>query len=519
MFDQIIDSIKRGDYNESIIRMRFYVHLYEINMEKFNFEGDGALELFNLGGTKKIDKTLCKHQQNISKQLFNFLIKTYQIDNLVEKFSIDEITTKILQSSNLNIYFTNIIDRKRDEKVIKKIKEFDREMLNADGYYYDDQISEKLKTLVDEVKTKDANYISQLSDLLQAMEDDESHILLVGESGVGKSMLAKTIHSLSNRSTKGFAEVNCGEYSSEDRLNQKLFGWEKGSHNTAFEKKEGLIQEIDGGILFLDEIDRMPEGSRDAFITFVETKKFQRLGADEYTVADVHFLFGTNKDLKKLVKNDLFEGDFYNRIGNNVITIPPLRERRNDIDLIVEYCLKKYNNRYSTQIIVNPDALWLLKSYPWYGNFRVLEGYLKKIFRKCKFKREAFVTPYLINTYPPDMLSGEMTQDYKNLFQDFEKTLKEMFFHWYTSVYPKQKLEGNEEADQKNKDGFLQQLVTPILANIYENLDLNDFEMKQKIKNQKAREIIGIGGLPSGQDPSSIDKALETYKKLIEQIK
>ena len=94
-----------------------------------------------------------------------------------------------------------------------------------------------------------------------------------------------------------------------------------------------------------------------------------------------------------------------------------------------------------------------------------------------------------------------------------------MFFYWYTSVYPKQTQEENEEAEQKNKDGFLQQLVNPILAKIYNNLDLIDFEMKQKLKNQKAREIIGIGGLPSGKDPSSIDKALETYKKLIEQIK
>jgi DNA-binding NtrC family response regulator len=516
MFDSIVNTIKNGDYPQAIIRTRIILSIYQTNIMKFqDVEEHKKLELFNLTGEKLIDEKLLSHQLQIMEELYDLLIKTYQLENKIEKFPKDEL----LSLQDYDKYITKVIDAKRDKKVIESIKKFDRDLLNTDEWDYNDQMSDKLKTLVEAAKTQDVSYISKLSDLLQAIEDEVPQILLVGESGVGKTMLAKIIHSISNRSEKGYEAISCGDFRGESILNQKLFGWEKESHNTATKENKGLIEKLKGGILFLDEIDRMPDDARDAIITFVETKRFQRLGADQFTDADVHLIFGTNKDLKKLILEEKFESDFYYRISKFVMTIPPLRDRKGDIDLILDSSLVNYNKKFSSQISITAEAKILLKSYPWYGNFRVLEDYLNLIFRKAKNSKEKYVTPDLIKKYPPDMLSSEITIEYKNLFQNLEKTLDEMFFYWYTSVYPKQTLEETEGAEQKNKDGFLQQLVTPILANIYNKLDLTDFEMQQKIKNKKAREIIGIGGLPSGKDQSSIDKALETYGKLVEQIK
>ncbi len=206
--------------------------------------------------------------------------------------------------------------------------------------------------------------------------DTHATILIHGESGTGKELVAKTIHYNSPRWNKPFITVNCAAIPRE-LLESELFGHEKGSFTGALERRIGKFELAAEGTLFLDEIGDMPLDLQTKLLRVVQDREFSRVGGREVLKGDVRILAATNQDLEKAVKEKRFREDLYFRLKVIPIFLPPLRERRGDIPLLVSYFLEKINREMGTRISgISPEALKLLESHSWPGNVRELENTL-----------------------------------------------------------------------------------------------------------------------------------------------
>src|SRR2546427_670571 len=206
--------------------------------------------------------------------------------------------------------------------------------------------------------------------------DTNATILIQGESGTGKELVAKTIHYNSPRWNRPFITVNCAAIPRE-LLESELFGHEKGSFTGALERRIGKFELAAEGTLFLDEVGDMPLDLQTKLLRVVQDREFSRVGGKEILKADVRILAATNQDLEKAVKEKRFREDLYFRLKVIPISLPPLRERRGDIPLLVVYFVDKINREMGTSISgISPEALNLLESHSWPGNVRELENTL-----------------------------------------------------------------------------------------------------------------------------------------------
>ena len=202
-----------------------------------------------------------------------------------------------------------------------------------------------------------------------------STVLITGESGTGKEMFAKAIHFASKRADGPFVTVNCGAIP-ENLLESELFGYEKGAFTGASEKgKAGKFEQADGGTIFLDEIGDMPLHLQVKILHVLQNMRFERVGSNKETIVDVRVIAATNKDLEKLIKEGKFREDLYYRLSVIPLSIPPLRERREDIRLLMYHFLKKYNAYMNRKIAgFAPEVEELYINHNWKGNVRELEN-------------------------------------------------------------------------------------------------------------------------------------------------
>lgn len=196
-------------------------------------------------------------------------------------------------------------------------------------------------------------------------------VLICGESGVGKELVAKAVHDESTRSEMPFIPINCGAIP-ENMLESELFGHEKGAFTGAYARKLGLLEIANGGILFLDEIGELPPQLQVKLLRVIETGVFFRLGGTKEIRVDLRFISASNKDLRTAAEKGLFRQDLYYRISGLTILIPPLRERREDIPLLIEHFMK--SNPAFRERRFNESALKRLSEYPWPGNVRELQN-------------------------------------------------------------------------------------------------------------------------------------------------
>lgn len=206
-----------------------------------------------------------------------------------------------------------------------------------------------------------------------------SNVLILGESGTGKSILAKAIHENSRYKDKPFVHVNCGAIP-ESLLESELFGYEKGAFTGArSEGKKGLFELADGGSLFLDEIGEIPLSLQVKLLEAIQEKSFYRLGGTERVTVNVRIIAATNKNLEKEMQRGRFREDLYYRINVFPIWIPPLRERRQDIINLVDYLLPKICKELGCKPKrISTEAMNLLLTYDWPGNIRELENVLER---------------------------------------------------------------------------------------------------------------------------------------------
>jgi len=216
--------------------------------------------------------------------------------------------------------------------------------------------------------------INDLVDVVMQVAPSDITILIYGESGVGKEIFARAIHSASNRANKPLITVNCGAIP-EGILESELFGHKKGSFTGAIDHRKGYFEMADGGTLFLDEIAEMPLTTQVKVLRAIEGKEFMRIGSETVTNVDVRFITATNKDLQTEVDQKHFREDLYFRLKVVTLNIPPLRKRKGDIELLTDYFIRNYAKENSMpDPVLTPEALQILMEYNWPGNIRELKN-------------------------------------------------------------------------------------------------------------------------------------------------
>jgi two-component system response regulator AtoC len=206
----------------------------------------------------------------------------------------------------------------------------------------------------------------------------KSTILITGESGTGKELIARALHYNSDRSQYPFIPINCGAIP-ENLLESELFGHVKGAFTDAIRTKKGLFEEADGGTLFLDEIGELPTQLQVKLLRVLQDGEIRRVGESKSIQIDVRIVTATVKDLIKEVNEGRFREDLFYRLNVLPIHIPPLRERKEDIPLLIHHFINKYSNSMNKNIIgITPKALDALMNYKWYGNVRELENTIER---------------------------------------------------------------------------------------------------------------------------------------------
>ena len=224
----------------------------------------------------------------------------------------------------------------------------------------------------------------QLFEILPAIAETPSTVLIEGETGTGKELFARAIHNLSPRSKKPFVAVNCGALP-DTLLESELFGYKAGAFTDARKDKPGRIATAEGGTLFLDEIGDVSPALQVRLLRFLQERVYEPLGSTHPVRADVRMIAATNKILDELVQSNQFRDDLYYRINVVKLRIPPLRDRREDVPLLVEHIIARFNVLQGKEIAgISDEVLSCLMSYDYPGNVRELENIIERAFVLCR---------------------------------------------------------------------------------------------------------------------------------------
>lgn len=324
-------------------------------------------------------------------------------------------------------YFPKPIDKNRLEPAIRNaLKNYDleREL---------ERLKEKIgkEYSFDNIISADDN-MQEAFRMVSKVLDNDITVLITGESGTGKELIARAIHYNGNRKNAPFVVVNCASIPRE-LLESELFGHEKGSFTGAHQRKIGKFELARGGTIFLDEIGEMEMSLQAKILRVIQQKEFERIGGNEIIKSDVRIISATNRDLKHMVESKLFREDLYYRLSSFPIHIPPLRERRRDIVVLIDHFLKHFNQKLGKDIKgISKPVLKILYDYEWPGNVRELENTLER----CVILSDG-------ETVDADVLPANITSQFKtgyvgttgNIFDDnspvipFEKLKEEAIKH------------------------------------------------------------------------------------------
>lgn len=214
--------------------------------------------------------------------------------------------------------------------------------------------------------------------MIEKVRDSDGTVLIIGESGVGKELVARAIHGGGRRADKPFIAINCGALPDE-LLESELFGYERGAFTGAVARKIGLCEAAAGGALFLDEVSSISPMMQVKILRFLQERSFRRLGGQETLAVDARIIAATNEDLREAVERGAFRKDLYYRLNVLPLEVPPLRQRRDDIPLLLRHFIKKYAAKNDREIIgVRPEAEELLINAAWEGNVRELENVVER---------------------------------------------------------------------------------------------------------------------------------------------
>ena len=265
-----------------------------------------------------------------------------------------------------------------------------------------------------------------LYDLLEKVSPTKTNILITGESGTGKELVAKAIHYNSPRKEKPFVTLNCGAIP-ESLIESELFGHMKGAFTDAIATKKGLFEVADEGTIFLDEISELPLLMQVKLLRVLQDREFKRVGGTEDIRVDVRIIAATNKDLEEAVKEKRFREDLFYRLNVIQIKLPPLRDRKEDIQPLANHFLKKYSQELSKAISkISPEALQILLNYEYPGNVRELQNIIE---RAVALEGSEELTPHNLSSYlseQPLLKKGPIDIEIPNEGIDLEKIVEDL---------------------------------------------------------------------------------------------
>ncbi len=315
-----------------------------------------------------------------------FDLKMYPIDGLqllanVKRFSPDTIVVIVTAHGSVDTAVQAIKQGAYD--YLQKPFDFQELQHFAQKVYDHFLLQKQLKDLkeelhkyqaAEEIITSDPQVLSLLN-LSREVADTNISVLIEGESGTGKELLAKFIHKSSSRVEAPFVTVNCAALS-ESLLESELFGHVKGAFTGAVKDRQGRFEMADRGTVFLDEITEIPTTTQAKLLRFLQSREFERVGDSQTMKVDVRFIAATNRDLRAALSGGTFRDDLYYRINGVTVKLPPLRERPDDIPLLIKHFIQKFGGDNPPEI--EPDAFGILANYRWPGNIRQLENVVER---------------------------------------------------------------------------------------------------------------------------------------------
>ena len=264
---------------------------------------------------------------------------------------------------------------KPDEIILTLKKAEERERLRKENELLRKEVKKEYS--FDNIVSKNEK-MQGIFEVIQKVAQYKSTILITGESGTGKELVARALHYHSDRSQSPFMPVNCGAIP-ENLLESELFGHAKGAFTDAIRTKKGLFEEADGGTLFLDEIGELPPQLQVKLLRVLQDGEIRRVGESKAIQIDIRIVAATVKDLLKEVNEGRFRDDLFYRLNVLLIHIPPLRERKEDIPLLVTHFMKKHSQSLGKTVVgIEPKALEVLINYKWHGNVRELENTIER---------------------------------------------------------------------------------------------------------------------------------------------
>ena len=271
----------------------------------------------------------------------------------------------------------DIEDRKRAEEEIKRLKE----QVQRENVALREEIDKA--SMFEEIVGSSEALRKALLQVAQVAPTD-STVLITGETGTGKELVARAIHRRSRRSSRAFVSVNCAAIP-QSLIASELFGHEKGAFTGALQRRLGRFELAEGGTIFLDEIGDLPADTQNTLLRVLQEREFERVGGTQSIRADVRVIAATNRDLKSAMANGAFRRDLFYRFNVFPIEIPSLRERKEDISMLVKYFMDRYASKAGKTIRgVNKKSLELLQSYPWPGNIRELQNVIERSVIICE---------------------------------------------------------------------------------------------------------------------------------------
>lgn len=258
--------------------------------------------------------------------------------------------------------------------------------------------------------------MEEIINLIGRISNRKSSVLVQGETGTGKELIARTIHDLSDRKDENFVAVNCAAIP-ENLFESELFGHEKGAFTGADSQRKGRFEIANKGTLFLDEVGEIPLNIQVKMLRVLQEKEFQRLGSSETISTDVRIVAATNQDLKTMVDEDRFRADLYFRLNVIPIQIPPLSERKDDIPVLVDHFIEKHSHGEHDVEGISTEALDLLLKYEFPGNIRELENIIE---RAVSLVRGSTITSEYLFLDSDEEIGG---QDLNEKVANYEKSL------------------------------------------------------------------------------------------------
>lgn len=270
---------------------------------------------------------------------------------------------------------------------VNKPFDFQEVEIHINGVLERSQLKQEVRLLKTELKSKDpyANFIGdsqgmqKVKEVIEQVADSELTVLIRGESGTGKEIAARSLHQLSRRKTGQFVKVNCAAIP-RDLLEAELFGYEKGAFTGAHKTKQGRFEVANGGSIFLDEIGDMSLDLQSKLLQVLEQQEYVRVGGLHNIHVDVRIICATNKNLESGIQERSFRDDLFYRLNEITLFLPTLRERPEDIPLLVNHFIDKYNKSYDKDFShILPDTMSRLIAFTWPGNIRQLENMIKQV--------------------------------------------------------------------------------------------------------------------------------------------